>query len=53
MTDQKMTAAELRDLEIPKHYLGAAEDFRKALLASSQSSKRAGKPGAKRSRKSR
>lgn len=50
---QHLTAAELRDLENPGHYLGAAEDFRKALLASSRSSNRAGKPGAKKARKPR
>jgi 3-carboxy-cis,cis-muconate cycloisomerase len=46
---QHLTTAELRDLENPEHYLGVAEDFRKALLASSQSSARASKPGAKKS----
>jgi 3-carboxy-cis,cis-muconate cycloisomerase len=49
-----LTSAELRDLETPEHYLGVAEDFRQALLASSRSSGRPGKPGAKkRSRKRR
>jgi 3-carboxy-cis,cis-muconate cycloisomerase len=50
---QHLTVAELRDLENPEHYLGAAEDFRNALLASSRSSNRAGKLGARKSRKSR
>ncbi|HSK45914.1 MAG TPA: hypothetical protein VLA83_18715, partial [Candidatus Binatia bacterium] len=50
---QHLTAAELRDLENPEHYLGAAEDFRKALMASSRSSKRAGKPTVRKTRKSR
>jgi len=30
---QHLTAADLRDLDNPAHYLGAAEDFRRALLA--------------------
>lgn len=46
---QHLSPAELRDLENPAHYLGVAEDFRKALLASSRSSNRTGKPGAKKS----
>jgi 3-carboxy-cis,cis-muconate cycloisomerase len=50
---QHLTAAQLRDLENPEHYMGAVEDFRKALLASSRSSNRAGKPGAKKTRKPR
>lgn len=50
---QHLTEAELRELENPEHYLGAAEDFRKALLASSQSPNRTGKPGAKKVKKSR
>jgi 3-carboxy-cis,cis-muconate cycloisomerase len=33
---QHLTAATLRDLENPAHYLGAAEDFRKALLSTSR-----------------
>ncbi|HET8887450.1 MAG TPA: 3-carboxy-cis,cis-muconate cycloisomerase [Candidatus Angelobacter sp.] len=33
---QHLMAAELRDLDNPAHYLGAAEDFRKALLSSSR-----------------
>lgn len=33
---QHLAAAELRDLENPSHYLGAAEDFRKALLSNSR-----------------
>jgi 3-carboxy-cis,cis-muconate cycloisomerase len=44
---QHLTAAELRDLENPTHYLGAAEDFRKALLASPRQTD----AGSKRSRK--
>jgi 3-carboxy-cis,cis-muconate cycloisomerase len=51
--NQHLTAAELRDLENPEHHLGAAEDFRKALLASSRSSNRARKQGIKKARKSR
>jgi 3-carboxy-cis,cis-muconate cycloisomerase len=46
---QHLTTAELRDLENPEHYLGVAEDFRRALLSSSRSSARASKPGAKKS----
>lgn len=38
---QHLKAAELGDLANPEHYLGAAEDFRKALLASAR--KRSGK----------
>jgi adenylosuccinate lyase len=33
---QHLAAAELRDLDSPAHYLGAAEDFRKALLSASR-----------------
>jgi 3-carboxy-cis,cis-muconate cycloisomerase len=44
-----LTTTELRDLENPEHYLGVAEDFRRALLSSSRSSARASKPGAKKS----
>jgi len=33
---QNMSAAELRDLETPEHYLGAAEEFRKGLLDSAK-----------------
>jgi 3-carboxy-cis,cis-muconate cycloisomerase len=46
---QHLTAAELRELENPKRYLGVAEDFRKALLVSTRSSARTSKPGAKKS----
>jgi 3-carboxy-cis,cis-muconate cycloisomerase len=38
---QHLKAVELGDLENPEHYLGAAEEFRKALLASAR--KRSGK----------
>jgi 3-carboxy-cis,cis-muconate cycloisomerase len=50
---QYLTAAELRNLESPEHYLGAGEDFRQALLASSRSSGRPGEPGAKKRSKKR
>jgi 3-carboxy-cis,cis-muconate cycloisomerase len=43
---QHLAAADLRDLETPEYYLGAAEDFRKALLASSRQAN-----GSKRRRK--
>ncbi len=39
-----LRATDLRDLENPEHYLGAAEEFRKRLLASAQAQE---KPGAK------
>lgn len=45
---QHLAAAELRDLDNPAYYLGAAEDFRKALLASS----RQADAGSKRRKKS-
>jgi 3-carboxy-cis,cis-muconate cycloisomerase len=44
---QHLKAAELGDLEKPEHYLGAAEEFRKALLASGPPANPARKPGRK------
>lgn len=48
---QHLSAVELRDLENPEHYLGAAEAFRKALLASAGMAQRDMRSGKKSSRK--
>jgi 3-carboxy-cis,cis-muconate cycloisomerase len=47
---QHLKAAELGDLEKPEHYLGAAEEFRKALLESARPAIPARKPGRKKPR---
>jgi 3-carboxy-cis,cis-muconate cycloisomerase len=44
-----LTSDELRDLETPEHYLGAAEDFRKALLAPQRSSRPPANTGVRKS----
>jgi 3-carboxy-cis,cis-muconate cycloisomerase len=44
---QYLSGAVLRDLEKPEHYLGAAEEFRKALLASARPPRSSGKPSRK------
>ena len=46
---QHLAAADLRDLEDPERYLGAAEDFRKALLASPRQAEAGGKRSRKKS----
>ena len=48
---QHLSPADLRDLEKPEQYLGAAEDFRKSLMASSRSSNRSAKPSVTKSRR--
>jgi 3-carboxy-cis,cis-muconate cycloisomerase len=47
---QHLKASELSDLEKPEHYLGATEEFRKALLESARPANPARKPGRKKPR---
>jgi 3-carboxy-cis,cis-muconate cycloisomerase len=44
---EHLTAAQLSDLENPEHYLGAAEEFRRALLAAGRSVKQGRRPSPK------
>jgi 3-carboxy-cis,cis-muconate cycloisomerase len=44
---EHLKASELHDLENPEHYLGAAEEFRRALLASARTGKPAKQPKTK------
>jgi 3-carboxy-cis,cis-muconate cycloisomerase len=44
---QHLSSAVLRDLEKPEHYLGAAEEFRKTLLASARPGSSSHKPNKK------